>query len=134
MKVKVVTSKDFNDIAKENEYFFVHFVNDDITNLEIFSYNKKPRFDILHPMKDIIDSMDIPYYEMDVRKEYDFVINLADGFSKFIQGSRKGLSPLFTGFNKRRLVASTWQGGCYCPEGIIEVIGKTNPSFLLNLD
>ena len=42
-------------------------------------------------------------------------------------------NPIIIGFKKNKIITSTFEeGNCYCGEGIIELIGKLNPEFLLN--
>ena len=42
-------------------------------------------------------------------------------------------NPIIIGFKKNKIITSTFEeGNCYCNEGIIELIGKLNPEFLLN--
>lgn len=134
MSPKKFTSKQFYDIAGENEFFFLHFaLKKESYALAVFSYFEEPKLG-QHPLKEIVDTLKIPYYETYIEDEYDFVINLHDGFSKHVWKPKTGFNTLFAGFNRGRLITSNWHGHCMCTEGLIEIIAETNPKFLLNAD
>ena len=130
--VEKITSKDFFRVAKEHEYFLWNFVSKDASPyLQIQSYFSERE---LHPLKEIIDLLKVPYFESELSEEVDFVINLEDGFAQKITNGRGKLQPLIIGFKRTKVVASTFQGICYCQDGLIEIIAKLNPEFLLNTD
>lgn len=130
--VEKITSKDFYRVAKEHEYFIWNFVSKDASpTLQIQSYFSELE---LHPLKEIIDLLKIPYFESEIHDEVDFVINLEDGYAQKILSDRGELKPLMIGFKRTKVVASTFQNICYCQDGLIEIIAKLNPEFLLNTD
>ena len=130
--VEKISSKDFYRVAKEHEYFIWNFVSKDASPiLSIQSYFLERE---IHPLKEIIDLIKIPYFESEISEEVDFVINLEDGYAQKILTDKGKLKPLMIGFKRARVVASTFQGICYCQDGLIEIIAKLNPEFLLNTD
>lgn len=129
-----ITHHDFNQISKENEFFIWHFFVPEKTILEIKSYdfNGFGR----NYLKEIIDITKVPYFESKVEDEVNFLCELKNGYSTRIWKPVSGYTPVILGFNRRRLVYSTFQDFCYCKEGLIEMIYKLNPKFIddLNLD
>ena len=131
MGAKKITSKEFDEVARENEYFFLHFaLKGDSGALGIFSYFDEPKRGI-HPLKELVDTLDLPYFEMYIQDEYDFLGNLSDQFLKKVWKPKYGWQPAIVSFYKRRLVTSTYHGYCMCPEGLTELIANTNIDFLL---
>lgn len=130
MGVKHITSKDFSKVAKQHEFFIWHFYSNDAKMLGIYPYEKS--YFPMHPLKDIVDLIKFPYFESDIKKEYDFVMNLDDKFMRTIVGKKNLLNPVIIGFNRTKVMGSTYDS-CYCPEGIIDLVGRTNPDFLVNL-
>lgn len=124
-----VTVDQYENISKTHEYYLWNFINNDVQGpLEIFSYFID--FSV-HPLRDILNIIDIPYFESKTSESYDFLINL--GFRAHGNVWKNGyFHPVCLAFNKRRKVTSTWDGHCYCPSGIIDMIGELNPEFLLN--
>lgn len=130
--VQKINSKDFYRVAREHEYFIWNFVSKDASpNLQIQSYFSEL---VIHPLKEIIDLLKVPYFESEIHDEVDFVINLEEGYAQKILTDNGKLKPLMIGFKRTKVVASTFQGICYCQDGLIEIIAKLNPEFLLNTD
>ena len=129
MEVKRITSNDFLNVAKEHEYFIWHFFNGN-PRLILRSYYDSSR--ITHTLKEIVDLMKFPYFESEVYKEIDFLMNLDDVFLKKMFNKNRP-NPVIIGFKKTKPVANTYDT-CYCMGGFIDVIGLTNPEFLLTVD
>ena len=130
-KIKV---EDFYRISKENEYFLWNFV---IRGQGMSSNHIRPIFEPEdyknpNPLKSILELIPIPYFESRLEESYDFVMNLGNIFTKNVY-KQNSFFPLIIGFNKRRVVSSTY-GDCYCMEGILKIIGELNPQFILDAD
>lgn len=122
-----ITSKDFWEIGNQYEYFFWHFTSP--TSMTQFQpYNKEIE---LNPLKEIVDTLKIPYFESETKNEIDFLINLRDSFIEIIKKNYKNPPPTILAFKRHRLLYSTWGDFCYCSEGFIDMIYKTNPKFIL---
>lgn len=133
MSVEIVRVEDYQKIAKKNEYFFWHFTNTKLKRLVLQPYfdkfeNRK------HELKELVDLTNIPYFESNVEDSFDFILKLEPRFHKAIYGPNKGVyNPVILSFKRKRLLYNTWDI-CYCPEGFIELILKTNPKFIESLD
>ena len=131
-----VTIQDYERIAKENEYFIWNFIMRETDYpLEIFSFFEDN--EIRHTLRDVLSYIDIPYFESYIDKDsVDFLMNLEISPYKLWSKSGSGESifyPLFVGFNKRRKINSTQdEKGCYCKDGLIDLIFQLNPKFILN--
>ena len=133
MSVEIVTVNDFDRISKENEYFFWHFVTPQNKNLTFQPYHSDTKH-LPHPLKTIVDWLDIPYFESEIIDSIEFVSNLKNGYSKYIYGPNKGVyNPVLLGFKRKNLLHGTWDGFCYCEEGFINLIFATNPQFFENV-
>lgn len=127
-KIKV---SDFDRISKENEYFIWHFVNSETgTQLDSIFIPDNPF--VPNPLFEILDLIRVPYFESESKESYDFLINLG---TPFIQNAYKNRihSPVIVSFNRKRMVNHTFGPYCYCPEGVIELIGELNPQFILDV-
>ena len=142
-----VTIKDFNKIAKENEYFLWHFLQKEqeasrLSIWSIFKENTAVNKDIENGLIHILDKINIPYFESYTEDSIDFLMDMGfDGellwnpqkFENFYIDKKYYFRPTIIGFKKNRIITSTFEEGiCYCSEGIIELIGKLNPEFLIN--
>lgn len=128
-KIKV---EDFERISKENEFFLWNFVVHNKHNLEIrpiFESNSNDEFP--NALISILEIVDIPYFETEVKDAYDFLINLDNGFIKNVFVNN-GFEPHLISFNRRRMVGNTLKPKCYCIEGVLDLIGELNPQFLLD--
>jgi hypothetical protein len=143
-----ITVKDFNKIAKENEYFLWHFLQKEQENNALIMWSifkekndtikKRPE----NEMKLVLDKIDIPYYESYTEDSIDFLMDMGVNSEKLWEPKKyknlhidknRYFSPIVIGFKRNKIITSTFeQGNCYCHQGIIELIGKLNPEFLLN--
>lgn len=133
MSVQIVKVSDFEKIASENEFFIWHFTTE-TRSLVLQPYHKIIPAGLPNPIVDIVDLLNLPYFESDAKESIDFLINLKDGFSKTLyRHEEKKVAPIICGFKRRKFIHSTrHEGMCHCTEGFLEVIGKTNPNFLKN--
>jgi hypothetical protein len=121
---------DFDRISKENEFFLLHFVSKEkmmISVNSVIDYD-----DYYNPLGKILNIIDIPYFEVYLDFDsVDFLKNLDDVFIKKIY-QHGYFQPVIVGFNKRRMVSSTFPPNCLCTEGIIKIIEDLSPQFLIN--
>jgi len=129
-KSEIVTVKDYHKICQENEFFFWHFViKDHEKNLSI-----KPVTNILgktfdSPLNEIQKVLNITIYESFVEDSVDFLLDLGYKSNMIFQPKCGCFSPKFIGFRHGLKVAGIHsEVGCYCTEGITDVIYLTNPS------
>jgi hypothetical protein len=137
MERKIITHTDFKEIGKNNDYFLWHFLQKDQEKniFNIFSIFKEKE-DSDNLLNEILEKLDISYYESYVEESIDFLIssginqkiweppvNGANPDPKFL------FKPVFLLYKGYNLKSSTFQT-CYCPEGIIDMIGKENPDLL----
>tara|TARA_R110000868_G_scaffold246705_1_gene503274 strand:- start:1230 stop:1628 length:399 start_codon:yes stop_codon:yes gene_type:complete len=125
-----ITVNDFERISKDNEYFIWHFVNpNSVTAVKSIFQTENP-FNP-NPLISILKLIPIPYFESDSQDSYDFLINLSEPF--MVNAYRNNTyNPVMISFNRKRMVNHTFGPHCYCPEGIIELIGELNPKFILD--
>jgi hypothetical protein len=136
MERRVITVKDFQSVAINNEYFLWHFMQkkQKDSSLVLFSYFDK-REGEENKIKEIMDLVNIPYFESYVEDSVDFLDNLVP-LNHLLSKNDNKLNTCILGFNKRRMVTSTIHGHCLCVEGISEIIYELNPNFIerINLD
>lgn len=128
-KIKV---EDFERISKENKFFLWNFVVHNNHHLEIrpiFEPYQSDKFP--NGLISILEIIDIPYFETEVKDAYDFLINLDNGFIKSVFANN-AFQPQLISFHRRRMVGNTLKPKCYCVQGIIDLIGELNPQFLLD--
>ena len=127
---EIVTVKDYQRLCQENEYFFWHFVVKNHDNTLAI----KPVTQILSgktfdsPLNEIQNALNIKIYESFVEDSVDFLLNLGYKSTSIYQPKCGCVSPKFIGFRHGLKVAGIHaEVGCYCTEGITEVIYLTNP-------
>jgi hypothetical protein len=137
MERKTITYEDFKEIGKKNEYFLWHFLqkkqeNNNLAFYSIFEESEK----ITNELDKILPFLNISYYESYVDENIDFLIN--SGINGKIWEppiSNEHVNPnflfkpvilLFKGYSFK---SSTFQT-CYCPSGLIDLLGKENPELL----
>ena len=127
-ELQITPISEFYEIAKRDEYFFWHFIPEEIhyspTRIQPMFGAKDPDTNILIQYRDLFD---IKIYESYTKDSYDFLVNL--GYtSKFLFSTKNTWLPEFVGFKKGLMIDSTHlKRKCYCPEGILEVIRNTDP-------
>lgn len=141
MERKIISYKDFLEIGGKNDYYLWHFLQkkQEDSSLTIWSSFKEKEYQA-HRMNEILSEFDIPYYESYVEDSIDFLHGIGFSYNdlwKPVQSNIQNIdrnyffSPLIIGFNKYEKVFSTFDS-CYCVEGIVELILKTNPKIILN--
>ena len=141
MDRKIITIKDFKDVARNNEYFLWHFVQKEQykNSTVMYSYFDNREYDVNY-IKTVVDQLEIPYYESYVEDSIDFISGLGYPYSKLwkapspkdIVSSKYFFMPSIIGFKKFSKVSSTLDS-CYCYEGVLEVVASLNPELLLSL-
>lgn len=127
-ELQITPISEFYEIAKRDEYFFWHFIPEEIhyspTRIQPMFGAKDPDTNILIQYRDLFG---IKIYESYTKDSYDFLVNL--GYtSKFLFSTKNTWLPEFVGFKKGLMIDSTHlKRKCYCPEGILEVIRNTDP-------
>ncbi len=121
---QITPISEFERIAKENEFFFWHFVYKGDSGLTIKPLGYK--WETGNALEVIQDTLGVKIYQSFTEDSVDFLVNLGLPSVKIFKN--KKFSPSFFGFHRKRMVASTIDH-CYCREGITEIIFKTNPSF-----
>jgi len=138
--------KDFNVIAKENEYFLWHFLQkeQESSALAMWSFFKEKNEvnEEDNALLPVLNKINIPYFESYTQDAIDFLMGMGiDGkllwkpskLKNFYVPKHQFFQPIIIGFKRNKLIVSTFEKGfCYCPTGIVELIGKLNPEFLLN--
>lgn len=142
MNKKIIRISDFKDVARNNEYFLWHFLqkNQEKSNLGFYSYFNERENDN-HQLKEVIDLLQIPYFESYVEDSIDFLNGLGIPFDKLwspifsehIIPDEQKFSPIIIGFKKFVSVSNTSQK-CYCVEGLINVVDDLNPNILLSIN
>jgi hypothetical protein len=137
MERKTITHNDFKEIGKKNEYFLWHFLQkkQEKNNLAFYSIFEKNE-EITNELDKILPFLSISYYESYVDENIDFLIS--SGINGKIWEppiSDRPVNPnflfkpvilLFKGYTFK---SSTFQT-CYCPSGLIDLLGKENPELL----
>lgn len=123
-KFEITPISEFEQVARENEYFFWHFVSKDVLGLSIIPLGAD--YGNGNSLELIRESLGVKICQSFTEDSIDFLINLGLPSKKIKDGAF--YVPSFFGFHRRRMVESTIDH-CYCREGITEIIFKTNPSF-----
>lgn len=143
MERKVITYKDFHEVAEKNEYFLWHFLQkgQEMNTFQLWSiFKENPNPNLEHAMKTVLESFEIPYYESYVEDSIDFLNGLGIPYDRLWEPrtDKRNLlrnefffAPVVIGFKKFEKVHSTFDV-CYCVEGVVEVINKINPELILN--
>lgn len=144
MDRKIITIKDFRDVARNNEYFLWHFLQKEQykSSLAIYSYfDNRKRENEINYIKKIVDQLNIPYYESYTEDSIDFIHGLGYPYnilwspqisSQDIINPKLSFTATLVGFKKFSKVSSTLDS-CYCYEGVLDVVASLNPEFLLSL-
>jgi hypothetical protein len=143
MERKIITINDFYDVARNNEFFLWHFLqkNQEKSDLVIQSYFKTKE-NSENKLKEILDLIDIPYFESYTEDSIDFLHDIGGfNYDKLWNQNTPNtnefkdvrFNPLLIGFKRTNKVSDTFEK-CYCFEGIIEIIGDLNPEFLMSIN
>lgn len=143
MERKIITINDFNDVARNNEYFLWHFLqkNQQKGGLVIQSYFKSDE-NSENKLKEIIDLVDIPYFESYTEDSVDFLHNVGGfDYNKIWNKDTPNtnefkdvrFNPVLIGFKRFTKVSDTFKK-CYCIDGILEIIADLNPEFLSKIN
>lgn len=128
--------EDFDRVGRQYEYFIWNFVskNQNVnwpTIRPIFNFDethyKSPNF--LIPLLEVFD---VPYFETYIEDSIDFLNNLGVPLDSLYLREVEWFKPFMITFNRKRMVNSTYNGFCYCPEGITELLIDLNPDIVLN--
>lgn len=137
MERKTITYTDFKEIGKTNEYFLWHFLQrNQEKNSLTFSSIFKQRESEENQLDKVLPFLNISYYESYIDENIDFLVTSGINgkiweppvTSTYTDPNYlfKPVILLFKGFS---LKSSTFQT-CYCPEGLIDLLGKENPELL----
>jgi hypothetical protein len=143
MERKIITINDFQNVARDNEYFLWHFLqkNQENSYMTFYSYFKQ-REDRDHKLKELIDLVEIPYFESYTEDSIDFLNGLGISYEKLwtplesIDGttaSNQKFSPVIIAFKKFTKISSTLES-CYCVESMLNMITELNPEILLSVN
>jgi hypothetical protein len=132
-KIKV---EDFDRISLENDYYLWHFVLRDVS----CKPNMHSIFDGLdnemrkpNSMIEFLNVFNVSYFESYVEESIDFLDKLGVPLEHLRQrGEIKTIKPFMLTFNRRRLVNGTYNGYCFCPEGITKLLYNLNPELIYN--
>ena len=128
--------EDFDKVGRQYEYFIWNFVskNQNVnwpTIRPIFDFDethyKSPNF--LIPLLEVFN---VPYFETYIEDSIDFLSNLGVPLDSLYLREVEWFKPFMITFNRKRMVNSTYNGFCYCPEGITELLIDLNPDIVLN--
>jgi hypothetical protein len=141
MEKKIITINEFQNVARNNKYFLWHFLQkkQGESELGLHSYFEKIEGKD-NKIKELIDLLDIPYFESYVEDSMDFLNGLGISYERLWTPNgppellfNQRFSPILIGFNRFNKVLSTMDR-CYCVDGILEVVSELNPEFLLSIN
>ena len=131
-----ITVEDFDRISVENDYYLWHFVRksqefSQPTIRSIFDF-KEGEYLGQNRMITILEIFDIPYFESYMEDSVDFLDMLGVPVERYRLKRTNSFNPIILTFNRRRLVNGTYNGFCFCPEGITNLLLDLNPEIVLN--
>lgn len=142
MERKIITVNDFYNVARNNDYFLWHFMkkNQENSIVGLFSFFKT-RENQDNKIKEILDLVDIPYFESYTEDSIDFLLDLGfspnllwdNSYSELFISAQERFNPILIGFKKFTKVRSTLDT-CYCVDGVLDVITNLNPEFLTKIN
>jgi hypothetical protein len=142
MERKIITINDFQNVARNNEYFLWHFLqkNQENSGLGFYSYFKEREKED-HKLKELLDLVEIPYFESYTEDSIDFLNEIGIPYEKlwtpsesfYGTPSNQKFSPVIVGFKKFTKTSSTLES-CYCVNSILNIITELNPELLLSVD
>jgi hypothetical protein len=137
MERRIITVKDFQSVARNNEYFLWHFMQkkQKDSSLALFSYFDK-REGEENKIKEIMDLVNIPYFESYTEDSIDFLNGLGIPYANLWSPNNTApnsfhqtFNPIIIGFKKFNKIKTT-QDLCYCVDGVLEIILELNPEIL----
>jgi hypothetical protein len=132
-KIKV---EDFDRISLENDYYLWHFVLRDVSckpSMHSIFDNLDDEMRNPNSMVEFLNTFNVPYFESYVEESADFLDKLGVPLERLRQkGELKTIKPFMLTFNRRRLVNATYNGYCFCPEGITDLLYNLNPEIIYN--
>jgi hypothetical protein len=132
-KIKV---EDFDRISLENDYYLWHFVLRDVSckpSMHSIFDNLDDEMRNPNSMVEFLNTFNVPYFESYVEESVDFLDKLGVPLERLRQkGELKTIKPFMLTFNRRRLVNATYNGYCFCPEGITDLLYNLNPEIIYN--
>jgi hypothetical protein len=141
MEKRIITVNDFQSVARNNEYFLWHFMqkNQEESSLLLYSYFDK-REGEENKIKEIMDLVNIPYFESYTEDSIDFLNALGIPYENLWSPKNmtpnsfhKTFNPIIIGFKKFNKIKTT-QDICYCVEGVLEIISELNPEILFTVN
>jgi hypothetical protein len=131
-----VTVQDFERISRENKYFIWHFLMRDNNFSQpsmrsIFDENEK-FYRSPNAMVKFLEIFDVPYFESFTDESIDFLDMLGVPINNLRLPKRPTLKSFILTFNHKRLVNASYNGFCFCPEGITDLLHDLNPDFIYN--
>jgi len=137
MERRVITVKDFQSVARNNEYFLWHFMQkkQKDSSLALYSYFDKRKGEE-NKIKEIMDLVNIPYFESYTEDSIDFLNGLGIPYANLWSPNNTApnsfhqtFNPIIIGFKKFNKIKTT-QDLCYCVDGVLEIILELNPEIL----
>jgi hypothetical protein len=141
MERRIITVKDFQSVARNNEYFLWHFMQkkQKESSLVLYSYFDE-REGRENKIKELMDLVNIPYFESYTEDSIDFLNGLGIPYKKLWSPNNMAsisfhqtFNPIIIGFKKFSKIKTT-QDTCYCVDGILKIITELNPEFLISVD
>ena len=137
MERRIITVKDFQSVARNNEYFLWHFMQkkQEESSLVFYSYFEK-RKNGENKIKELMDLVNIPYFESYTEDSIDFLNGLGIPYANLWSPNNTApnsfhqtFNPIIIGFKKFNKIKTT-QDLCYCVDGVLEIISELNPEIL----
>lgn len=131
----LISSEDFHKISQENEFWLWHLLPS-TRNLHLDLQPLSEPFESdyhVHFLQKIAVQSGIPIFETKIIEVIDKVLYLDNIILQKLKDKHNVEEyPAVLGFNYDRFVYSTLHN-CYCPEGVLEIMAKLNPEFVLKM-
>ena len=128
--------EDFDIISKKYEYYLWHFAsnNDKVgrPSMRPLYIKEESMYQFPNRLVELLEVFDVPYFESDIEDSLDFLDLLGVPIQKMWDKKFNYFNPFMITFNKRRLVNATYNGFCFCPEGITRLLIDLNPKIVMN--
>ena len=128
--------EEFDRIGRQYEYFIWNFVskNQNVswpTIRPIFDFDET-HYKVSNSLIPLLEVFNVPYFETYIEDSIDFLVDLGVPLDSLYLREVEWFKPFFLTFNRKRMVNSTYNGFCYCPEGITKLLIDLNPDIVLN--